>query len=185
MEEYKIYGEGNYIIIQSISSGEMFHGTKKKTEVDPNNRGNYVYRFFNVRDWSEKRSLKLSQIKKKDGSAYTLEEWKSFYTQNTGNYGGGSSTSSDTLLTEIRDAILANSLIEFDVTMPIPANSDVIYDITPVGSEIRDYQIFDLSNPSQDISGQVSGVVSNLHQLRLHTTIAIPQLQIKGTRTKV
>ena len=79
----------------------------------------------------------------------------------------------------------SNSLIEFEVIMSLSANSDAVYDITPAGSEIRDYQVFDLSNPSQDISGQVSGVVSNLHQLRLHTTIAIPQLQIKGTRTKV
>ena len=99
--------------------------------------------------------------------------------------GGGDSTAIIDKLEELITVVDSNSLIEFEVNMSLPANSDSVYDITPAGSEIRDYQVFDLANPSQDISGQVSGVVANLHQLRLYTTIAIPQFQIKGRRTKV
>ena len=86
-------------------------------------------------------------------------------------------------MTEIRDAILANSLIEFDVTMPIPANSDVIYDITPVGSEIRDYQIFEVGS-QQDITGQVSTLIAGTNKIRIFTVIAL-NINIVGTRTKV
>ena len=221
MEEYKIYRVGNYIKIVNIHNYEIFNGAAKEVFVDSSNVGKAEYRFFNVKNWKETKSLKLDQIKKQDGTAYTLAEWESFYMDNSVTFGGGSGgtsvlhITSNTTLQNIAGELVfmqtmsdgtvvylnpdktsylgntslllpySNSLIEFEVTMSLSANSDAVYDITPAGSEIRDYQVFDLSNPSQDISGQVSGVVSNLHQLRLHTTIAIPQLQIKGTRTKV
>ena len=90
--DYKIYTIGNYIHIEDATTGEIFSGTKKAVEIDPNNTGRAEYKFYNVKDWSSTNSLKLEQIKKEDGSDYTLAEWKTFYTENTANFnsGGGS-----------------------------------------------------------------------------------------------
>lgn len=83
MEEYKIYRVGNYIKIVNIHNYEIFNGAAKEVFVDSSNVGKAEYRFFNVKNWKETKSLKLNQIKKQDGTAYTLAEWESFYTDNT------------------------------------------------------------------------------------------------------
>jgi hypothetical protein len=86
--------------------------------------------------------------------------------------------------TNIIDAINTNALIEFDVTMDVPASSDAEYEITPIGTEIRDYQIFEVSNPTQDITSDVSSAVIGTNKIRIFTTLPL-SIKIIGTRTQV
>ena len=184
MKKYKIYIKDNYLFIEDVTKKEFFRGHKKDVFIDKNNLNKPIYRIFNVKDWNSTISLSVGQILKEDNTVYTSVDFDLFYQVNTGgSSNGGGGVDNTTLLTEIRDAVLANSLIEFDVTMPIPANSDVIYDITPVGSEIRDYQIFEVGS-QQDITGQVSNLVVGTNQIRIFTIIAL-NINIVGTRTKV
>lgn len=88
MEEYKIYRVGNYFRIENVHTKEIFNGASKEVFVDASNTGKSEYRFFNVKNWKEIKSLKLNQIKKQDGTTYTLGEWESFYTDNTVTFGG-------------------------------------------------------------------------------------------------
>jgi len=89
---YKIYSIGNYLRIQNIESGEIYNGLLKEVFVDKNNLNNNLYKIQNVKDWSERTALNLNQIKKEDGSDYTLSEWETFYSENTGNFNQGGAT---------------------------------------------------------------------------------------------
>lgn len=90
---YKIYSIGNYLRIQNVESGEIYNGLLKEVFVDKNNLNNNLYKIQNVKDWSERTALNLNQIKKEDGSDYTLSEWETFYSENTGNFNSGGSSS--------------------------------------------------------------------------------------------
>ena len=85
---YKIYAKGNYLYIQNMDVGEIFTGFKKEVFVDKTNVNKSIYRFFNVKDWDFKKSLKIEEIYKEDGSLYTEVEFDTFYLENTGNSGG-------------------------------------------------------------------------------------------------
>lgn len=85
---YKIYAKGNYLYIQNMDVGEIFTGFKKEVFVDKTNINKSIYRFFNVKDWDFKKSLKIGEIYKEDGSLYTEAEFDTFYLENTGNSGG-------------------------------------------------------------------------------------------------
>lgn len=169
MEEYKIYRVGNYIKIVNIHNYEIFNGAAKEVFVDSSNVVKAEYRFFNVKNWKETKSLKLNQIKKQDGTAYTLAEWESFYTDNTGTDA------------QLAETLSSGSLVEFDTTLIIPALTDEDFNITPTGTEIRDYQIFETSNPSQDITSSISSLGTLPNQIRIFSALDIT-IKISGTR---
>ena len=81
MEKYRIYKEGNYIILSSDQ--ETFYGAAKDVAVDKNNKNKPNYRFFNIVDWDENKTLDLSQILKQDNSPYTEGEFDTFYRKKT------------------------------------------------------------------------------------------------------
>lgn len=76
-----------------------------------------------------------------------------------------------------------SSFVEFDIERIIPADSDTEIAITPVGSEIREYQIFD-KNTLQDVTDMVSTLGTNPNELLLFAAVETVVL-IKGKRTKV
>lgn len=87
MEVYKIYKKSNYIVIEDNDT--IYYGLSKNIEVDKSNKKRPEYRFFNIRDWNEKKVLNISQIQKEDGIFYTEEEFDDFFTQKTGNFNWG------------------------------------------------------------------------------------------------
>ncbi len=86
---YKIYREGNYIRIIDTLKGELFNGIIKDVFVDKSNVLKDNYRIFNIKDFNDKIVLSISDILKQDGTPYTVAEWETFYTTNTGNFNGG------------------------------------------------------------------------------------------------
>ena len=88
-KQYKIYRETNYIRVIDITTNELFNGTVKDVFVDKNNTQKNVYRLFNVKDLAEDTVFSIPDILKADGSAYSVSEWETFYTENTGNFNGG------------------------------------------------------------------------------------------------
>jgi hypothetical protein len=86
---HKIYREGNYIRVISTTTGELFNGTVKEVFVDKNNTQKNAYRLFNVKDLKEDTVFTIPNILKEDGAAYSISEWETFYTENTGNFNGG------------------------------------------------------------------------------------------------
>jgi archaellum component FlaC len=101
---YKIYAIGNYLRIENIATGEIYNGLSKEVFVDKNNLNNNLYKIQNVKDWGARTALNLSQIKKEDGSDYTLSEWETFYTENTG---GTTSDDQVTIITQLDEVIAA------------------------------------------------------------------------------
>lgn len=89
MIKYRIYTTGNYLLIEDNNTHETQRGFKKEVFIDKSNARVPAYRFFNVKDWESKNSLKIEQILKQDGSPYTQNEWETFYTENTGNFNAG------------------------------------------------------------------------------------------------
>ncbi len=119
MADFKIFKKGNYLKIQNINTGELFNGLLKEVFVDKNNLNNPLYKFFNVKDWSDRLALNISQIKKEDGSDYTQEEWETFYTENTGNFNTPQASGGSVEL-----IVVFNSNNTFEVFTPIE-NSDI------------------------------------------------------------
>lgn len=134
---------------------------------------------LNLNNWANNLVVEYSKITV-EGEVLSIEDfinWKSLNTQ----VGGSGSVNVD--LQPVIDALENNALIEFDKEMTLGANTDDFFEITPAGSEIRDYQILETSS-NQDVTSDVSGPGDAPHKLRLLTTIAIT-IRIIGTRTKV
>jgi len=89
---YKIYTKGNYFVINDIQKNEFFYGLKKDVIVDKSNINKGNYRFFNVKDWKHERSLNITDLQKENGDFYSITEFDTFYTENTGNFNGGGLT---------------------------------------------------------------------------------------------
>lgn len=85
--------------------------------------------------------------------------------------------------TNIVNAINENALIEFDVEKDIEPNTDAEFEITPLGSEIRDYQIFEIST-MQDITSDVSTLIQGTNKVRIFTELPL-SIKITGTRTQI
>lgn len=87
----------NYLYVEKYSPREVFTSLAKNIEINVDNSGSPVYRIYGLRDWESNNSIHLSQILKEDGTNYSLNEWETFYTTNTGktNASGGSITESD------------------------------------------------------------------------------------------
>lgn len=91
MTQYKIYRKDNYIVVTNNLTQETQYGFVKEVFVDKSNANKSSYRVLNVRDFDENNVLLIDQILKEDGSAYTSQEFETFYAQNTGNFNGGGS----------------------------------------------------------------------------------------------
>ena len=86
---YKIYRESNYIRVIDITTKELYNGAVKEVFVDKSNVQKNEYTLFNVKHFHETAVLAIGKILKEDGSAYSVSEWETFYTENTGNFNGG------------------------------------------------------------------------------------------------
>lgn len=86
---YKIYRESNYIRVIDITTKELYNGAVKEVFVDKSNVQKNEYTLFNVKHFDETAVLAIGKILKEDGSAYSVSEWETFYTENTGNFNGG------------------------------------------------------------------------------------------------
>ena len=176
----KIYKQGSYIILEDLVSGnEIASGLVNKVFVKPIEDDHYL--FYHIVGYNLGK-VSINSLVDKDGAPFTKESFKTFYTSIDNSGGGGGETNE--ILQEIADNT-SKLDIEFDYNnLLIPENSDDEYNITPEGSEIRDYQIFLSSDPSQDLTSQSSIVEGEPHKLRIFTTLEIT-VNIKGTRTKV
>jgi hypothetical protein len=174
----KIYKQGSYIILEDLVSGnEIASGLVNIVFVKPIEDDHYV--FYHLVGYNLGK-VSINSLVDKDGAPFTKESFKTFYTS-IDNSGGGETNE---ILQEIADNT-SKLDIEFDYNnLLIPADSDNEYSIIPEGSEIRDYQIFLLSDPSQDLTSQSSIVEGQPHKLRIFTTLEIT-VNIKGTRTKI
>ena len=99
---YKIYESNNYIIVEMVNPKETFYGHKKEVFIDKSNLDKPVYRIFNVRDLKDGTLLEIGQIQKENGDLYSEAEFDEFYTANTGNFNGGGSAPSQSLITVTR-----------------------------------------------------------------------------------
>lgn len=166
---YKIYRKGSILKIEDIDKPELFNGLAKNIFIDKNNVFRKNYRVFNMQDFSFKNILQIGKLYKEDGTLYTEAEFDIFIETNTGTDA------------QLAETISSGSLVEFDTTLIIPALTDEDFNITPTGTEIRDYQIFETSNPSQDITSSVSSLGALPNQIRIFSALAIT-IKIIGTR---
>lgn len=86
---YKIYREGNYIRVVDVRTNELFNGAIKEVFVDKSNVQKNEYTISKVKDFNELEVLRIGSILKQDNTAYSITEWETFYTENTGNFNGG------------------------------------------------------------------------------------------------
>lgn len=106
-DKYKIYRNGNYIVIGSAENcggttnhcKSTYYGGVQEVTVIKNNAGRPVYNFLNVNNFN--KALKLDQMLKEDCTPYTEAEFDEFYTQNTEVVG-----SAGVLLQDILDEII-------------------------------------------------------------------------------
>lgn len=80
----KIYSKNNYIILEK--NNRKFFGIKKDVKVIPSELGENIYQIFNVEKWNSFELIDINEILKENNSNYSLEEWETFYTENTGNF---------------------------------------------------------------------------------------------------
>lgn len=88
MENHKVYLKNNYLKIVGEDSGLVRSGSAARITITPDG-GQFL--FEGVTGYPSIR-MKLMNILKEDGSAYTAEEWEDFYTANTGNFNSGGAT---------------------------------------------------------------------------------------------
>lgn len=89
MDIHKIYKEDNYIVITNTITQNTHYGFAKDVFVDKSYNNKAIYRFFNVKEFNDKAPLLITQIVKADGSAYTANEFETFYKTNTGGTSSG------------------------------------------------------------------------------------------------
>jgi hypothetical protein len=103
MSNYKIYRKHNYITVVNVNTLETFYGHIGNVMVDKSNTDRGAYRFFNIKDFKDGTGLKIEQLLKEDGNAYTIAEFDTFYTENTG--GDATSSSSQSVYSLDRGAV--------------------------------------------------------------------------------
>ena len=81
---FRLYKEGNYIVVINEEKQEYFYGHAKEVFVDKNNTNSEIYTIENIKDLPKGFNLKIGEILDKTGVAYTLSEWEAFYTNETG-----------------------------------------------------------------------------------------------------
>lgn len=114
---YKIYRESNYIRVIDTITNELFNGTVKDVFVDKSNVQKNIYRLFNVKDLAEDTLFSTPNILKSDGSPYSVSEWETFYTENTGNFNGGGTA--PTINTAFVEKTYASTMsVVYDSTNP-------------------------------------------------------------------
>ena len=86
---YKIYREGNYIRVVDVLTNELFNGAVKDVFIDKSNVQKNEYTISKIKDFDETNTLSIGKILKSDDTAYSISEWETFYTENTGNFNGG------------------------------------------------------------------------------------------------
>lgn len=132
MKSYKIYAEENYIYIVDTAKtpNEYFRGQSKDVFVDKSNIDSPTYRFFNMKNWDSATPIELAQIKDKANAPYTILEFDTFYSKNTGGFGGsgGNSATTDALLTSILAKL--DDLQYKEIIVPITFFADISGDGT-------------------------------------------------------
>lgn len=191
---YKVWKSGNYIKVVT-PDGTRYKGICKEVAVYANSDDsrftitNLIIEKDNILYSEQKLEvIPIEEIAKENGDNYTLEEWELFYTENTGNYGGGGGTSSDALLTEIRDAVINNK--EKEMILPITEFTE-----TQVGTDweylIEDTEIKIINSVEmgevQTIIDSVTNyeIISGTTNVKLLTSIQIPStyfVRITGSK---
>lgn len=87
MKTYNIYTDDNlfYLLEKEGDFENLYTSSKKHIKVDPNNQGKPLYRIFNLKDFSDRKVLKLSQISDKNGNPYNQVSWENFVNKETGD----------------------------------------------------------------------------------------------------
>ena len=70
---YKVYTEGNYLIVKPVAEATVYEGPVSRSSIVNLNSEKPRYRFSVMEE--EVGIAVLSDIQKKDGSAYTQEEF--------------------------------------------------------------------------------------------------------------
>ncbi len=125
METYKIYKKGSILRIERIDRRQIWSGLTSDVLIDKNNLGKPIYRFFNVKDWTDRWGISISQLFKEDGSPYTEVEFD-FFIENTGFNGGGTAPNDvwQAQVYENRTAVIyENKLYILASSVTLPFNS--------------------------------------------------------------
>lgn len=107
----KVYNEGNYFFLET-EDGKVYKAHTKDVLVTYTVEGSNDFYFHNIDDWSPRGRLTIGNIVDKSGTPYTLQEFKDFYTVNTGGF---SSTSGGSGVVE---TIVAGTNVTVDSTDP-------------------------------------------------------------------
>jgi hypothetical protein len=84
---YKIFTSGNYIVIQDIATEAEYEGLKREVKILKLHKTSTSFRFENFNNWEDPlNGVDISDIKKENGDAYTLNEFVTFRNDNTGNF---------------------------------------------------------------------------------------------------
>ena len=95
---YKIYVKGNYLYVKD-SNSKQFSGSSKNIDIREDDNDGSTYRISGLMGFDSNRVIFLEQVEKENGTPYSLAEWETFYTQNTGNFnGGGTAPTTDTVV---------------------------------------------------------------------------------------
>lgn len=181
---YKIYRKNNYLIIESTSPKEVFYGLSKEVFVDKNNLDQPIYRFYNVKNWKDSISLPLEKIQKQDGSAYTQEEFETFYTQSTGNFNLGSTSDPQkiVLVSSLSDlpSPISNKIYPTDGTTYL-----IIGDLDLEGNSIDSsnavINLFGLSSETSSLTS--TGLSVGVPLITSNTTVKLRDITIKDVDT--
>ena len=143
---WRIYKEGNYIYAQEDPGTIVLSGGAKDVDVRETSQTD-VYTVLGLN--AELQQIPIANILKKDGSAYSSEEWKTFYENNTnfsspsGGSGGDVEASSLTIEkgTSPKYVItnrFSDDTLAFPVSTVIPDddNTVIAQDIMPKGSPL-------------------------------------------------
>lgn len=182
---YKIYRKTNYFIIEGYYSKEMFFGHIKDVFVDKNNKNNAVYKMYNIRNWNSDISIPIEKIFKEDSTPYTIEEFDSFYRQNTGNF------SHFTYPQNLSKIILVESLSDLPeavsntIILEDSSTYIIVGDLDLLGNRIDStnsvVNFFGLSSETSSITS--TGLFAGTPLFTSNTTLKLRDITIKNVDT--
>lgn len=134
MDKFKFFRKDNYIVLINNLTQVTQYGFVKEVMVDKSNVNKASYRVFGIKDFNDKNSLAIDQLLKEDGSAYTVAEFETFYTQNTGNFNGGG-------------------------TAPVVINSDDVENVSNVVGATTSDALNTLDTDKEDLSNKQNSLI--------------------------
>ena len=91
----KIYTRGNYFIVEDTQTKREYAGLSKNVEVTRSTSESDIFYIKGLKDFDEKKRIKLAEIIDSTDTPFTLEGWLTFYSENTGNFNSAGATAQE------------------------------------------------------------------------------------------